>query len=59
MDRYEQSFVAELESFTAAILEDRPPEVSGIDGRITTVIALAARKSYDERRPVRIEEVSN
>ena len=59
MDRYEQSFVTEMESFATAILEGHPTAVSGIDGRITTVMALAARKSYDERRPVRIEEVSS
>jgi myo-inositol 2-dehydrogenase / D-chiro-inositol 1-dehydrogenase len=58
MDRYEQSFVAEMESFSTAILEGRQTAVPGIDGRITTVMALAARKSYDERRPVKIEEVS-
>jgi myo-inositol 2-dehydrogenase/D-chiro-inositol 1-dehydrogenase len=58
MDRYEQSFVAEMESFATAILDNHPTAVPGIDGRITTVMALAARKSYDERRPVKIEEVA-
>jgi myo-inositol 2-dehydrogenase / D-chiro-inositol 1-dehydrogenase len=58
VDRYEQSFVAEMESFSTSILEGRQTAVPGIDGRITTVMALAARKSYDERRPVKIEEVS-
>ncbi len=58
IDRYEQSFIAEMESFATAILDGRPTAVPGIDGRITTVMALAARKSYDERRPVRIEEVA-
>ncbi len=28
-----------------------------MDGRIPVVMALAARKSYDEHRPVRLEEV--
>ncbi len=58
MDRYDQSFVDELKSFTAAILNRHPTAVPGTDGRITTVMALAARKSYDERRPVRLEEVA-
>ena len=48
MDRYEQSFVAELASFAAAILNRHPADVTGIDGRIAAVMALAARKSYDE-----------
>jgi hypothetical protein len=31
--------------------------VTGIDGRIPVVMGLAARKSYDERRPVRLAEI--
>ncbi len=58
MDRYTQSYSDELRSFVAAVREKRPTEVSGIDGRIPVVMALAARKSYDEHRPVRLEEVT-
>ncbi|MDR3751820.1 MAG: inositol 2-dehydrogenase [Terracidiphilus sp.] len=57
MERYTESFATELKSFTAAVLENRPTVVTGIDGRIPVVMALAARKSYDEHRPVRLEEV--
>jgi hypothetical protein len=31
--------------------------VTGIDGRIPVVMGLAARKSHDERRAVRLEEI--
>jgi hypothetical protein len=31
--------------------------VTGIDGRIPVVMALAARKSYDEGRPVKLAEI--
>jgi len=58
MARYTESFTNELRSFVTAIREDRPTEVTGIDGRIPVVMGLAARKSYDEKRPVRLEEVS-
>ena len=58
MDRYTESFVAELESFVTAVLEKRTTAVTGIDGRIPVVMAMAARKSYDERRPVRLDEIS-
>jgi myo-inositol 2-dehydrogenase/D-chiro-inositol 1-dehydrogenase len=58
MDRYTESFVSELRSFVDAVRENRPTSVTGIDGRIPVVMALAARKSYDERRPVRLEEVA-
>jgi myo-inositol 2-dehydrogenase/D-chiro-inositol 1-dehydrogenase len=57
MERYTESFVAELQSFTQAVLENRQTAVTGIDGRIPVVMAIAARKSYDEHRPVRLEEV--
>jgi myo-inositol 2-dehydrogenase/D-chiro-inositol 1-dehydrogenase len=57
MERYTESFTRELQSFVAAIREKRTTEVTGIDGRIPVVMALAARKSYDEHRPVRLKEV--
>jgi myo-inositol 2-dehydrogenase/D-chiro-inositol 1-dehydrogenase len=47
----------ELESFIQAVLEKRTTAVTGIDGRVPVVMAMAARKSYDEHRPVRLEEV--
>ncbi|MCX6632587.1 MAG: inositol 2-dehydrogenase [Candidatus Solibacter sp.] len=58
MDRYTESFASELRSFVAAVREDQPTAVTGIDGRIPVVMGLAARKSYDEQRPVRLEEVN-
>jgi hypothetical protein len=40
------------------VLENKPTAVTGIDGRIPVVMAKAARKSYDEHRPVRLEEIT-
>jgi myo-inositol 2-dehydrogenase/D-chiro-inositol 1-dehydrogenase len=57
MERYTESFAMELQSFTQAVLGNRTTAVTGIDGRIPVVMAIAARKSYDEHRPVRLEEV--
>ena len=57
MDRYKESFAAELGAFVGAVLEDRPTPVTGVDGRIPVVMAMAARKSYEERRPVRLNEI--
>jgi myo-inositol 2-dehydrogenase/D-chiro-inositol 1-dehydrogenase len=57
MDRYTESFASELRAFVAAVLEDKPTPVTGIDGRIPVVMGLAARRSYDEHRPVRLEEM--
>lgn len=57
MERYRESFAAELQAFVCALREDRETPVTGMDGRIPIQMALAARKSYDENRPVRLEEV--
>ncbi|HEV2134908.1 MAG TPA: inositol 2-dehydrogenase [Terracidiphilus sp.] len=57
MERYRESFAAELQAFVTAVRENKPTPVTGIDGRIPIQMALAARKSYDERRPVRLEEI--
>ncbi|MGA7339421.1 MAG: inositol 2-dehydrogenase [Terracidiphilus sp.] len=58
MQRYTESFALELELFTRAVLENKPTPVTGLDSRVPVVMALAARKSLDEHRPVRLEEVS-
>jgi len=57
MERYAESFVNEMRAFLQAVREDKPTPVTGKDGRIPVVMALAARKSYDEHRPVRLEEI--
>ena len=57
MDRYTESFVSELRAFVQAVLENKPVPVNGMDGRIAVVMGLVARKSYDERRPVQLDEV--
>jgi myo-inositol 2-dehydrogenase/D-chiro-inositol 1-dehydrogenase len=57
MERYTESFVAEMLAFVEAVLHDQPVPVTGQDGRAPVVIGLAARTSYDERRPVRLSEV--
>jgi myo-inositol 2-dehydrogenase/D-chiro-inositol 1-dehydrogenase len=58
MDRYADSFESELRAFIEIIAQDQPSPVTGADGRVPVVMALAARKSYDERRPVRLEEIT-
>jgi myo-inositol 2-dehydrogenase/D-chiro-inositol 1-dehydrogenase len=58
MDRYRDSFMAEMRAFVAAVVNDTPTPVTGSDGRVPVVMALAARKSYEERRPVLTEEIS-
>ncbi|MGC8877984.1 MAG: inositol 2-dehydrogenase [Anaerolineae bacterium] len=57
MERYTEAFIAEMREFVRCILEDRPPAVTGIDGRIPVVMGLAAWKSYREKRPVKLSEI--
>lgn len=56
-DRYTESFVEELKEFCTAVLKDKPITCTGLDGRAPVVIAIAAKKSYLERRAVRLSEV--
>ena len=57
LERYSESFVAEMRAFVKSILEDSQPPVTGIDGRIPVVIGMAAKKSYLEHRPVKLSEI--
>jgi myo-inositol 2-dehydrogenase/D-chiro-inositol 1-dehydrogenase len=56
LERYQASYLAEMKEFVAAIEKDTQPLVGGVDGRASIVMALAARKSYDEHRVVRLSE---
>ena len=57
LERYAESFAREMQAFVNAVLEGNPTPVTGIDGRIPVAMALAARKSHDEHRPVRLDEI--
>lgn len=57
MDRYIPSYQAELMAFVRALTENTAPPVTGYDGRVPVVMALAALKSYKENRPVKLSEI--
>jgi myo-inositol 2-dehydrogenase/D-chiro-inositol 1-dehydrogenase len=56
MERYTESYVAELSAFVEAVVDGTPVPVSGADGRAPVVMGMAARRSLDERRPVKLAE---
>ncbi len=58
MERYTDSFRAEMQAFVDAVLHDRPVPVTGQDGRAPVVLALAARQSHREGRPIRLTEIT-
>jgi myo-inositol 2-dehydrogenase/D-chiro-inositol 1-dehydrogenase len=55
LERYQVSFVAELEAFFASIRDDHEPPVGGRDGLMSVLVALAAAQSMAENRPVKVE----
>ena len=57
MQRYIESYIAEMKEFIECILQDKTPPVTGIDGRIPVVMGYAAKKSFLENRPVKLSEV--
>jgi myo-inositol 2-dehydrogenase/D-chiro-inositol 1-dehydrogenase len=57
MERYVDSYVAEMEAFIQCVQQDIEPPVSGLDGRIPVVMGYAAQRSYAENRPVKLSEV--
>ncbi|MDR2069420.1 MAG: inositol 2-dehydrogenase [Spirochaetaceae bacterium] len=57
LERYQGAFVAEMVSFTEAVLQNKPVAVTGEDGLENMYAALAAGKSLKEKRPVSVDEV--
>lgn len=58
LERYIDAYAAEMRVFVDCILNDTPPPVTGLDGRIPVVMGLAAWKSFRENRPVKLSEIS-
>jgi len=57
LERYMESFVAEMRDFINAIREGNPTPVNVFDGRKPVVIAMAATRSMLENRPVKLSEI--
>lgn len=57
IERYAEAYIAEMKEFIECIQQDTAPPVTGIDGRIPVVMAYAAKKSFEENRPVKLTEV--
>jgi myo-inositol 2-dehydrogenase/D-chiro-inositol 1-dehydrogenase len=57
VERYTESYIAEMREFIKCIQRDQTPSVTGIDGRIPVVMGYAAIKSYEENRPVKLSEI--
>jgi myo-inositol 2-dehydrogenase / D-chiro-inositol 1-dehydrogenase len=57
LERYNDSYIIEMQAFVKAIENDEEPPVTGTAGRAPVVIGLAATKSQLENRPVQVSEI--
>ena len=57
MDRYLEAYANEMKIFCDAVINDKELPVSGNDGLMSVAIALAAKKSHLENRPVKLNEI--
>lgn len=57
IERYPEAFFGEVEAFIHSIVNNEGPPVTGQDGRKAVVLSMAAKKSWQENRPVRVEEI--
>ncbi|VAW13674.1 Myo-inositol 2-dehydrogenase 1 [hydrothermal vent metagenome] len=59
LGRYDASYNQELREFVDAIISGDDMPVDGEDGLLSIAIGLAAKKSVEEKRPVKITEILN
>jgi myo-inositol 2-dehydrogenase/D-chiro-inositol 1-dehydrogenase len=57
LERYKEAFIAEMRAFVEALAEGKPLPVTGEDGLADLLVALAAKKSLKEGRPVKLSEI--
>lgn len=57
LERYTESYVAEMQAFLEAVADDKEVPVTGHDGRMPVVMGLAAGRSLKEGRPVSLDEI--
>jgi myo-inositol 2-dehydrogenase/D-chiro-inositol 1-dehydrogenase len=57
LERYDASYNEEMRAFIDSLISGDKMPVGGEDGLMSIVIGLAAKKSVQEKRPVRISEI--
>lgn len=57
-ERFEPGYRAEMRAFVDACLDGTPPPVTGEDGRQAVLAVRAANRSWQEGRPVALDEVA-
>ena len=57
LERYMQSFAAEVKGFVDAIENGTETKVGALDGLMPVLMGIAAKKSMEEHRPVKLSEI--
>ena len=57
LERYMGAYQDEIKSFVNCIVNDTEPEVGIEDGLVSVKLAIACKRSMDEKRPVRLDEI--
>jgi myo-inositol 2-dehydrogenase/D-chiro-inositol 1-dehydrogenase len=58
VERYREAYIAEMEAFVAAVRNKTAPPVTGLDGKIPVAMGYAAKRSFAEKRPVKLSEIT-
>ena len=58
LERYMKSYAIELQTFIDCIIHNKDPKPDGWDGLQNVLVAKAAQKSFEEKRPVKISEIT-
>ena len=57
LERYAQAYRDEVKSFVSSVLKNEPPKITGHDGLQAMRLALAAKKSFDDKKEVFLHEI--
>lgn len=57
LSRYNEAYVTETIAFCDALVNDQPAPITGEDGLVALIMALAADKSAEENRWVSFKEI--
>jgi len=55
VERYREAYIMELRQFFRSVREKTAPSVAGVDALMAIKIAQAAKRSYKQNKPVRVE----
>ena len=58
LERFSEAYLREMRDFVATVLAGREPKVTGDDGRKAVAIGLAAERSFREKRPIAMAEMT-